>query len=200
MTLEHKTIKFIKKNEVGAVTEARSWWTYGLRWGVINPFISVQQRILSNHHISSCLILIFVIMTSSNILLLHSAFVFCPSLSAVSTWPTQTRGCQWQMLTLKGNREGLRREVAQKICIHDQVLNYGRCSISIRIREIQVKTLRYHWDTISHLTGGVIETLEVWHHIFCSISVRIQSLMSLTETRSNTTPVHRKLACLTKRC
>lgn len=50
--------------------------------------------------------------------------------------------------------------------IYDQALNYmERCSMSIAIEETQVKTMRCHWDTISHLKGEIIKKLEVWQHI-----------------------------------
>lgn len=82
----------------------------------------------------------------------HAHIYFTPSFSSVylclwvNTWPTQTRLCQWQILTTKENGGGYEEKFHRKIGIYDQALNYmERCLTSITIREIQIKTRRYHF-------------------------------------------------------
>lgn len=140
MTLEHKSIKVIRRKKVGGVVETRSSRTYVFRWGVRNPSIRVQWEVLSRHT-SSCPILTLMLISTSLRLSLLSISVYG------STRDPHRQGCVNDKFWLQRKMgRGYEEKFHRKIGIYDQALNYmERCLTSITIREIQIKTRRYHF-------------------------------------------------------
>lgn len=93
---------------------------------------------------------------------------------------------------------GYEEKFHRKIQIYDQALNYmERCSISITIREIQIKTMRYHFppDRCNYPKFRSLAT-----YFLCHVCEETGTHMLLTVTQNNTTPIPGNLACLAKCC
>lgn len=108
--------------------------------------IRVQRGVLSSYS-SSCPVLLFMPIV---ILILHSV-LFCPSLVYISTHDPCRPGCTNDKFWLQKKMErGYKEKFHTKMDIWSSPEFYGKMlniNHTHKKKEIQIKTMRYHWDT-----------------------------------------------------